>query len=87
MIVGNHTPWDNDGLPAPARPAPRGADARGVHWVEPELVAEVKYVPLPDNAYQMATQRLNEQKAGTIFGGKEAVGITIEELFQRELRN
>jgi phosphate transport system substrate-binding protein len=53
----------------------------------PELVAEVKYVPLPDNAYQMATRRLNEQKAGTIFGGKEAVGITIEELFQRELKN
>ena len=52
----------------------------------PELVAEVKYVPLPDNAYQMATQRLNEQKAGTIFGGKEAVGITIDELFQRELK-
>jgi phosphate transport system substrate-binding protein len=52
----------------------------------PELVAEVKYVPLPDNAYQMATQRLAEQKTGTIFGGKEAVGITIEELFQRELK-
>jgi phosphate transport system substrate-binding protein len=52
----------------------------------PELVAEVKYVPLPDNAYQMATQRLSEQKTGTIFGGKEAVGITIDELFQRELK-
>jgi phosphate transport system substrate-binding protein len=52
----------------------------------PELVAEVKYVPLPDKAYEMASQRVNDQKTGTIFGGKEAVGITIEELFQRELK-
>ena len=52
----------------------------------PELVAEVKYVPLPQPAYEAASKRLAEQKTGTIFGGKEAVGITIEELFQRELK-
>jgi phosphate transport system substrate-binding protein len=52
----------------------------------PELVTEVKYVALPDKAYELASQRLSEQKTGTIFGGKEAVGITIEELFQRELK-
>ena len=52
----------------------------------PELVAEVKYVALPQPAYESASKRLAEQKAGTIFGGKEAVGITIEELFQRELK-
>ena len=52
----------------------------------PELVTEVKYVPLPQPAYEAASKRLSEQKTGTIFGGKEAVGITIEELFQRELK-
>ena len=52
----------------------------------PELVTEVKYVALPEKAYEMAKTRLAEQKTGTIFGGKEAVGITIEELFQRELK-
>ena len=52
----------------------------------PALVADVKYVPLPDGAYEAASKRLAEQKTGTIFGGKEAVGITIEELFQRELK-
>src|SRR5688572_20792658 len=39
----------------------------------PELVAEVKYVALPAKAYEMASNRLNDQKTGTIFGGKEAV--------------
>ena len=51
-----------------------------------ELVKEVKYVALPDHAYEMGMKRVTEMKTGTIFGGKEAVGITIEELFQRELK-
>jgi phosphate transport system substrate-binding protein len=52
----------------------------------PELVKEVKYVPLPDKAYDAAMKRVSEMKTGTIFGGKEAVGITIDELFERELK-
>jgi bifunctional non-homologous end joining protein LigD len=27
---------------------PRGADARGVHWLEPELVVEVQYTEFTD---------------------------------------
>jgi phosphate transport system substrate-binding protein len=53
----------------------------------PDLVSEVKYVPLPDNAYQMAVERVKAGKAGSVFGGKEQVGMTIEELFTRELKN
>lgn len=53
----------------------------------PELVKEVKYVPLPDNAYQMAAERVKAGKTGTVFGGKEQVGMTIEELFTKELTN
>lgn len=53
----------------------------------PELVKEVKYVPLPDNAYQMAAERVKTGKTGTVFGGKEQVGMAIEELFTKELKN
>jgi phosphate transport system substrate-binding protein len=53
----------------------------------PELVKEVKYVPLPDDVYAQAKQRVNDTKTGTAFAGKEAVGLEIDELFKRELTN
>jgi phosphate transport system substrate-binding protein len=52
-----------------------------------ELVSEVKYVPLPDSAYQLAAERVKAGKTGSVFGGKEQVGMTIEELFTKELSN
>jgi phosphate transport system substrate-binding protein len=52
----------------------------------PELVKEVKYVALPDNVYELAGKRVTEMKTGTVFGGKEAVGLKIDELFERELK-
>jgi phosphate transport system substrate-binding protein len=52
----------------------------------PELVKEVKYVALPDAVYELGQKRLGEMKTGTVFGGKEAVGLKIEELFDRELK-
>jgi phosphate transport system substrate-binding protein len=48
----------------------------------PELVAEVKYIPLPDAAYQKCQERLAQMKTGSVFGGKEQVGMTIDELFK-----
>jgi phosphate transport system substrate-binding protein len=53
----------------------------------PELVSEVKYVPLPEKAYVQALERVKAGKTGTVFGGKEQVGMTIEELFTKELQN
>lgn len=50
----------------------------------PKLVAEVKYVPLPDNAYKQATDNFNKRKLGTGFGGVAEVGVSVEELLQRE---
>lgn len=50
----------------------------------PKLVSEVKYIPLPAQAYQLATERFKTRKQGTLFGGKEAVGLRIEQLLQRE---
>jgi phosphate transport system substrate-binding protein len=52
-----------------------------------ELVKEVKYVPLPDDSYAKALERVQQKKTGTVFGGKEQVGMQIAELFTRELQN
>jgi phosphate transport system substrate-binding protein len=52
-----------------------------------DLVSAVKYVPLPEEAYEKAMERVNAGKAGSVFGGKEQVGMTIEQLFTAELKN
>jgi len=50
------------------------------------LAKEVKYVPLPANAYQMALKHVQQGKKGTVFGGVAEVGITIDELLKREAK-
>ncbi|MBF2025666.1 MAG: PstS family phosphate ABC transporter substrate-binding protein [Oscillatoriales cyanobacterium C42_A2020_001] len=50
-------------------------------------VKSVKYVPLPANAYGEIAKRFNAGKTGTIFGGEEAVGLKIDDLITRELKN
>ncbi len=50
-----------------------------------ELALEVGYVPLPDSAYKMAAERVAKGNTGTVFAGKEAIGLTIEQLFTMEL--
>jgi phosphate transport system substrate-binding protein len=47
----------------------------------------VGYVPLPASAYATYLQRAQRRQAGTAFGGRQAIGITIEELMQRRLVN
>ncbi len=49
-----------------------------------DLSEEVKYVPLPDNAYHMATERFKALKAGTVFGGGGDAGMTIEDILKKE---
>ena len=48
------------------------------------LAKEVKYVPLPANAYKIALEHLQKGKKGTVFGGVAEVGVTIDELLKRE---
>lgn len=48
------------------------------------LVKEVGYVPLPDQAYQLALKHFNGKKLGTVFGGVPEVGVTIDALLARE---
>lgn len=48
------------------------------------LVKQVKYVPMPNNVYQMAASRFKSQKVGTAFAGRADVGVTINDLVKRE---
>ena len=50
------------------------------------LAKEVKYVPLPASAYQLAWKHVQDGKKGTVFGGVAQVGITIDELLKREAK-
>jgi len=49
-----------------------------------KMAKEVKYVPLPADAYKTAADHVAKGKKGTVFGGKNEVGITIAELLKRE---
>lgn len=48
------------------------------------LTKQVKYVPLPANAYKLASERLAKMKTGSMFGGEEKIGMKIEELLKLE---
>ncbi|HRO66870.1 MAG TPA: PstS family phosphate ABC transporter substrate-binding protein [Pseudobdellovibrionaceae bacterium] len=50
----------------------------------PTLVPEVKYVALPAKSYEKSLENVKNKKYGTIFEGKEPVGLKIEELMKRE---
>ncbi len=52
----------------------------------PKYVTEVKYVPLPASAYKTALEHFHKKKLGTVFAGKGAVGVKINELLAREAR-
>ena len=53
----------------------------------PDLAADVKYVPLPDSAYDAGMARVKGAKTGSAFGGHPEVGLHIDELFKRELKS
>lgn len=48
------------------------------------LTRQVKYVPLPANAYKLAQERFAKMKTGSMFGGEEKAGMKIEELLKLE---
>jgi phosphate transport system substrate-binding protein len=50
------------------------------------LVTEVGYVPLPQSAYDLAWKHFDAKKLGTVFGGHNVVGITIDELLAMEAK-
>lgn len=50
----------------------------------PDLVDEVGYVRLPSNAYDMALRNLQNGKTGSVFVGRDTVGVSIESLLELE---
>ena len=50
----------------------------------PALVREVKYFPLPAQAYTANLEHLGKKKLGTVFNGQPEVGLKIDELLKRE---
>jgi phosphate transport system substrate-binding protein len=52
----------------------------------PNLVKQVKYVPLPAKAYTVGLEHFQKGKVGTVFGGEAEVGIKIDDLLKREAK-
>jgi phosphate transport system substrate-binding protein len=44
------------------------------------IVKAARAVTLPSNAYGAALSRFNSKKTGSVFGGKEKIGATVNEL-------
>lgn len=51
-----------------------------------QFAEAARYMPLGDEAYTKALERFDGGKTGSIFGGKNAVGLTAKELLERELQ-
>jgi phosphate transport system substrate-binding protein len=51
-----------------------------------EISKEVKYVPLPSKVYAANLQHIQKGRVGTIFGGKNKVGLTVEQLVTMEVK-
>ena len=52
----------------------------------PTLVPQVKYVPLPAQAYDLALTHFRNGKLGTAFQGNSTIGLKIEDLLRREAK-
>ena len=51
------------------------------------LVAEVKYLPLPQAAYDGALKHFKDRRVGSVFGGVPEVGVSLEDLMKRDAKN
>jgi phosphate transport system substrate-binding protein len=50
------------------------------------IASEVKYIPLPSVVYQKNLEHLKNGRTGTIFGGTNQVGLTIDQLTSKEAK-
>lgn len=51
-----------------------------------KISREVKYVPLPERIYSVNLKHIQNKRTGTVFGGHNEVGMTLDELARREVR-
>lgn len=52
----------------------------------PTLVPQVRYVPLPEQAYTLALSHFQNGKLGTAFQGSSTIGMKIDDLMRREAK-
>lgn len=52
----------------------------------PKLVSEVKYVPLPSNVYQSVMSNFKNNKTGSVFVGRDIIGLTIQDIVRLEAK-
>ena len=52
----------------------------------PELVSEVDYVPLPEEAYNIDKVTFHKGEVGTVFEGQSQFNLTIPELLRKQAR-
>jgi phosphate transport system substrate-binding protein len=48
------------------------------------LVKEVGYIPLPAKGYELVKKRFEAKKTGSVFSGGSKVGVSVEQLLERE---
>jgi phosphate transport system substrate-binding protein len=51
------------------------------------LIEEVKYLPLPQKAYDAAFKHFNDGRVGSVFGGVPEIGISVDELMKRDAKS
>jgi phosphate transport system substrate-binding protein len=51
------------------------------------LVAEVKYLALPQAAYDAALKHFKDRRVGSVFGGVPEVGVSLDDLMKRDAKN
>jgi phosphate transport system substrate-binding protein len=51
------------------------------------LIKEVKYLQLPDRAYELGLKKFKDGKTGSVFGGVPEVGVKIDDLLTREAKS
>jgi phosphate transport system substrate-binding protein len=49
-----------------------------------ELVQEVGYVPLPEEAYRLGKENVEKRRTGTAFAGGSKIGVSIEDVLAAE---
>jgi phosphate transport system substrate-binding protein len=49
-----------------------------------EIIPQVGYIPLPDQAYKLGYKHFQTGKIGTVFEGKAQFNLTIEELLRKQ---
>lgn len=50
----------------------------------PALARQVGYIPLPDEVYRLALERFTARRVGSVFKGKPAVEVRLEDLLRLE---